>query len=174
MPVRLTLPKAPEWLDLDAGVRLKVCPCTTPLWQVARARAARRLDDLAARRTDIEAAGGEVRGIEDLDDPDARTAMGEFLLMQELAAEAVMDWDGVIGDDGAPALCTPESVRALMMLNGIAQAFMALWPRHLEAVIAEGKSSPAGPSGISDPAGKATAPAVSPSSPPPAPPAPTA
>lgn len=102
--IRLDLKREPHWLDLAAGVRVKVHPCTSALIFAAR-RAAEQLDG-----TGVEAAGER---------------MAAFL--RQLAQLAVIAWEGVGDAAGNPAPVSPEGVAALMDHHPLADAFNAFY-----------------------------------------------
>jgi hypothetical protein len=99
--ITLNLKREPYWLDLLQGVRVHVRPASTALVMAARVAALK----------------------EDGDDPAARGT----ILIKRLAQLAVLEWDGVGGDDFEPLPVTPEGIFALMDLWPIAEAFERLY-----------------------------------------------
>lgn len=102
--IRLNLKREPHWLDLVPGVRVKVRPCTSALIFAARR---------AAESHDGE--GPEASG----------KRMAAFLY--QIAALAIVEWEGVGDAEGNPAPVTPEGITALMDHHLVADAFNALY-----------------------------------------------
>lgn len=99
--IRLNLKREAFWLDLIAGVRVKVRPATTALAMAVRF------------------------------DTQTMTPLGDLPPMAERSAEnlkamarhAIIEWEGVGDADGNPVPVTPEGVNALMDLSPVADAF---------------------------------------------------
>ena len=96
----LNLKRENFWLDLIDGVRVHVRPASTALVMAAR---------VAALQEDAE--------------PAARSTA----LIKRLAQLAIVEWDGVGGEDGEPLPVTLEGVFALMDLWPVAEAFERLY-----------------------------------------------
>jgi hypothetical protein len=102
--LRLDLARAPRWLDLGHGVRVKVRPISTAIFSAATTAPA----------------------MFDLPD-DTHQDMRFVALCAEVAKVAIMEWEGVSGEDGAPVEPSPEGIGALMDLYPIAKAFAAAY-----------------------------------------------
>ena len=89
--LRLNLARAPSWLDLGLGVRVRVEPLTTALMVAARSDPAVR--SLPKGTSDDEVA---------------------VVFGKALAERAILDWEGVGDADGNPAPVTPEAIAALL------------------------------------------------------------
>ncbi len=100
--LRLNLARAPYWLDLVPGVRVKVRPISTAIFSAA------------STSTAMLALPAETHA-------DARFVV----LCAEIAKVAIIEWEGVLGDDDAPAEVTPEGIAALMEVYPVARAFAA-------------------------------------------------
>ena len=96
--IRLDLKREPYWLDLAPAGRLRMRPCTTALVMAARASMI---------------AGGEG------DDDNARGAA----MLKALARVAIVDWEGIGDEAGAPIPPSPERIDALLDLYPAFRAF---------------------------------------------------
>ena len=98
--LRLTLARAPYWLDRGLGVRVRVEPLTTAL--------------MVAARSDPT-----VRSLpEGTSDDDIAVIFGRVL-----AERAILDWEGVGDAEGNPASVSPESIAALLDIWPIFERF---------------------------------------------------
>jgi hypothetical protein len=100
--IRLNLKKEPYWLDLIDGLRVKVLPCTSAI--LSAASTAPALRNLPS---------------------DTGTDQRFFVLVVEVAKLAIIDWDGVGGEDGGPVEPGPETIAALLDIYMVARAFAA-------------------------------------------------
>lgn len=98
--ITLNLKRENFWLDLIDGVRVHVRPASTALVMAARVSALQENDDPALRGT---------------------------ALIKRLAQLAILDWEGIGGEDGEALLVTPEGIYALMDLWPVAEAFERLY-----------------------------------------------
>ncbi len=98
--ITLNLKRENYWLELIHGVRVHVRPASTALVMAARVAALQEKEEPAARST---------------------------ALIKRLAQLAILDWDGIGGEDGEPLPVTPEGVFALMDLWPVAEAFERLY-----------------------------------------------
>lgn len=96
--IRLDLARAPRTLDLGHGVTVTVLPFTSAMMMAAR-------DRLTRIRV---ATGAEIGAID---------------LVQEIGRLAITSWEGVEGEDGAPAPVTEACVTALLDIWHFAEAF---------------------------------------------------
>lgn len=83
-------PREPFWLDILPGVRLRLRPISVAAVLIARARVAEKLRDLAAGATEEE-----------------KNALAAAVFVASLAKSGVVEWEGIVGADGAPAPVTP-------------------------------------------------------------------
>jgi len=143
------MPKEPYWIELAHGVRVRVRPLTTAMYEAARAKALRRVRELVDERRLIEEAGGRVEGLPDLADPDQAAGFSQFMFAQGLAQAAVFEWQGVLAADGAPAPVTDETVAELMMVHRLAEEFVVRYTATHERLIHEGNACGPSPSGTS-------------------------
>ena len=98
--LRLNLARAPSWLDLGLGVRVRVEPLTTAL--------------MVAARSDPS-----VRGLpKGTSDDEVAVVFGKAL-----AERAILEWEGVGDADGNPAPVTPEAIAALLDIWPIFEKF---------------------------------------------------
>jgi hypothetical protein len=98
--LRLNLNPAPYWIDLAGGVRVEVIPPSSRMMLELRI-----LPDAPPAVADPDGKGVEL----DYVSPAFLLAYGKAL-----AIAAIVGWEGVVGDDDAPAPVTPENVTALM------------------------------------------------------------
>ena len=117
--LRLNIKTEPYWLDLGLGVRVKVRPCTSPIFYGARAFMNKRLTELGEeyrKRKDLNLS------LEDfplLDLPEVREALAEEFLVLGLARASILEWEGILesGDssqEDIPAPVTLEKIDELM------------------------------------------------------------
>lgn len=149
MAVRLGIPKEPYWLDLGYGVRLLVKPPTTPVYNEARQTAAIGLREVLDARQTIEEAGAEVADLPNLETEAGRVAFYNFCFVRALAQAAVIDWEGVLDEDGAEAPVTPSTVRQLVEFHTIAEGFIAAFAKPVLDRLVEGNGSALSPAGTS-------------------------
>lgn len=100
--IRLNLAREPRTLDLGHGVAVTVLPLTSAMMMAAK--------DRLAERQKIN--GMEIRAAD---------------LVKELGLLAIVDWEGVAGEDGAPAPLTEVSVLALLDLYPVFSRFNDLF-----------------------------------------------
>jgi hypothetical protein len=122
--IRLDLKREPYWLDLAPGVRIRVRPCTTALVMAARASMI---------------AGGEG------DDDNARGAA----LLKALARAAIIDWEGIGDEAGAPIPPSPERIDALLDLYPAFRTFETGYFLPALVLDAEKNASTPAPNGTS-------------------------
>jgi hypothetical protein len=89
--------REPFWLDILPGVRLRLQPISVAAVLIARARVAEKLRDLAASATEEE-----------------KNALCSAVFVASLAKSGVVEWEGIVGADGAPAPVTPETIDAAL------------------------------------------------------------
>jgi len=116
--IRLGLKSEPCWLDLLPGVRLKVRPFGTALFFAAQS-AMLRADTAGETASEVIDA---LRGV---------------AFIKALARLAILEWEGVGDDTGAPAPVSPGAVEALMEIWQAAAAFERLYARPIAEIDAE-------------------------------------
>lgn len=124
--LRLDLSASPSWLDLVAGVRLRLLPLSTAL--------------MAAARSDLA-----VRDVAESEDRDLQA----ITLAKAVARRAVLDWEGVGDADGRPMAPTPEGIDALLDLWPVFEAFQVRYVAKGFLLDQEGNVFAPLPSGIS-------------------------
>ena len=108
----LKLPSAHSdlhWLDLLPGARIRVRPVTVAAIIVARADA------------------GKVFRADEADADPQTGAKATSAMVRSLARYAIAEWEGIGGEDEAPAEVTPEAVDALMSLWPAYDSFERLY-----------------------------------------------
>lgn len=143
--LRLNLPDKPYWMDdLPSGARLFVRPCDAAIMGAAKARGIRRMTELVAAIADVRDSGGDVSGLPDLADPDARNGLSQMMFAQSLAEVAIVEWEGIGDETGAPIPFSPAAARALMRYPKFADTWLDKYTAPIDAASAEGNGS--GPS----------------------------
>lgn len=141
--IRLGMSSDPYWIDLVDGVRVRVRPCDTSVWQAAKLAGLNAVRDAREALAGVREAGGSVMGLS-LDDAAEVAAISQFGLVKALARLAILEWEGVGNDDGAPLPVTPEHVEGLMRYHDIADIFVAAYTAPYADRVLEGNGS--GPS----------------------------
>ena len=147
--IRLSIPKEPYWLDLVHGVRVKVRPLTTAVYEASKIRGYRMARKVAEEHAEVTAAGGDVTGLPDISDDDAAAGLSQLLFAQGLAGSAIIEWEGVLDADGSPAPVTETTVGDLMLIHRMAEEFVIKYTAVHDQVLAEGNASGPAPSGTS-------------------------
>jgi hypothetical protein len=124
--LRLDLSASPFWLDLAAGVRLRLVPFTTAL--------------MAAARSDPA-----VLAVAQSEDRDLQA----ITLAKAVARRAVLDWEGVGNAEGEPIAPSAEGIDALLDLWPVFEAFQVRYVAKGFLLDLEGNVSAPLPSGIS-------------------------
>lgn len=149
MALKLGIPKEPRWLDLGHGVRVLVRPCTTPVYNAAVQQAAVVFRDLLDAKNTVQEAGAQVVAIPDLGTEAGRQAHRNFLFAKCLARAAILDWEGVLDDDGKPVDVSHAAIDELMTFHTMAETFVTTYARPTLDRIVEGNGSAPSPRGIS-------------------------
>lgn len=134
--LRLVINPEPRWIDLLAGVRVKVRPCTSAIFAAATS-------------------GKDISGL----GADITHEHHWSLITSAIAGLAIIEWEGVGDEEGAPMPVTPEAIGALMDMVLINQAFSAEYVRPYLMMVQEKKELPPSPNGPSG-AGRNTVEAV--------------
>ena len=124
----MSLRLGPQWLDLMPGIKIKVTP-------VSRLMARRAVLAMQAASAAIIAAGGT--------EDDGALAADEAY-NRCLAHEAITEWAGdIAGEDGEPAMVTPENIDLLMDQAEPANAFNRVYIMpHIKRALEKNASSP--------------------------------
>ena len=148
--IRLNLPTEPYWLDLPLGVRLRVRPLDTAVYEACRYRAARDAKRIIGERKE---AGNDAP----LDEDDA-DGLAAFLVTAALARAAIIGWEGVEDADGSGiAPINDTTVSDLMRIPLIASDFRRRILEPYAQLVSEGNASGPLPDGA-----MAEAPAIAP------------
>lgn len=148
--IRLNLPREQRWLNLKHGVRVKVRPLTTAVYEAARIGAHRKTVQIAVDQGLIKAAGGTIADLPDSTDHDGLSGLWEMIFIQALGVHAIIEWEGVGEDDGAAAECTHEKIESLLReYPGVAGEFLAKYTEPMDALASEGNAFGAAQNGIS-------------------------
>lgn len=149
--LRLQINKEPYWLDLGIGVRVKVRPCTSPIFYGARAYMNNQLALLGEEYRKRKEVGAKLDDLPDIEDKQVREALAEELLARGLARAAILEWEGVLeADSDSIAPVTPEKIDELMTnFWSIAATFSQQYTGVRELIEAEKKDLSAAPSGTS-------------------------
>lgn len=123
MPVRLRAAGEPRWIDLPHGVRLKVRPVTSATVAAAQSAGRRKMMEFPE---DVRA------------DADYVTGLAFAITVSALARLSVVEWEGVLTEEGDPAPVSPDAVDMLMLQEDMAFAFWAASTATVHEVVAEG------------------------------------
>ena len=133
----LTLRTSKEliWLDVVApGVRVRVPPLDVAALRMAEYRAMKAAADAKA-----------AAGIPDDEAPtDAQIGIVEGAFTQgriRAMAERIVEWEGVVGEDGAALPITPDALDAFAAHPQAGLAFIRAYEQPVKAVVAEGNGS---------------------------------
>lgn len=135
--IKLDIKKDPYWLELGLGVRVKVKPCTSPIFYAAKSYMNRRLADIGERFKNNK----DQLELPNIESQEAREALAEEYLNLGLALNAIIEWEGVIeADSDKKSPVTPEKVEELMTnFWSIATSFSQQYTGVMELIEAEKK-----------------------------------
>lgn len=140
--LRLNLKKDPYWLELPAGVKLKVRPLSTALMSMAQSSVIKQIASWRQERSSRMDAGVDANEIPDVDDEHTRFGLSESLLIKALAHGALIEWEGVMDESGkTPAPLSPKTINDLMDIWFIAQEFWKQYTNSLLILETEGNAS---------------------------------
>ena len=150
--LRLNIKTEPYWLELGLGVRVKVRPCTSPIFYAARAFMNKRLTELGEEYRKRKDLGLPLEDFPLLDNSEVREALAEEFLSLGLARAAIIEWEGVLESEGdAPAAVTLERVTEFMTnFWSLAASFSQQYTGVRELIEAEKKDLKPEPSGTSE------------------------
>lgn len=149
--LKLNIQTEPYWLELGLGVRVKVRPCTSPIFYAARAFMNKRLTEIGEEYRKRKEIGASVDDLPQVDNAEIREALAEEYLARGLARAAIVDWEGILEANGdATAPVTPEKIDELMTgFWSIAASFSQQYTGVRELIDAEKKDLSAEQSGTS-------------------------
>jgi hypothetical protein len=159
--LKLNIQTEPYWLELGLGVRVKVRPCTSPIFYAARAFMNKRLTEIGEEYRKRKEIGAAVDDLPQVDNAEIREALAEEYLARGLARAAIVDWEGILEADGdATAPVTPEKIDELMTgFWSIAASFSQQYTGVRELIDAEKKDLSAVQNGTSGTAQNTATPA---------------
>lgn len=112
--LRLSLPKEPYWIDLAAGVRVKVRPCTSAVFYQARAFMNQKLQKLGDTYRSAKDTGMDTTDLPNLEDSTIRESIAEHYLIIGLARAGIIHWEGILeADCDEPAPVTDPKIDEL-------------------------------------------------------------
>ena len=149
--LKLNIQTEPYWLELGIGVRVKVRPCTSPIFYAARASMNKRLTEIGEDYRKRKEIGASVDDLPQVDNAEIREALAEEYLARGLARAAIVDWEGILEAEGdATAPVTPEKIDELMTgFWSIAASFSQQYTGVRELIDAEKKDLSAEQNGTS-------------------------
>ncbi len=140
--LRLNLKKEPYWLDLPAGVKVKVRPLSTAIMSAAQSSVIKQITDWRQERKSRTDIGADVSDLPDVDDELTRLGLSESMLIKALACGAVIEWQGVLGSVGdTVSPVNHQTVNDLMDIWFVAQEFWKQYTASLSLLEAEGNAS---------------------------------
>jgi hypothetical protein len=167
MSLTLRTSKEPIWLNvIEPGVRVKVPPLDVAVMRAAGYRAMK-----AAAEARISAGIGDD---EVPDDAQVGVLEGAFTAARIRAlAERIVEWEGIVGEDGAPLPITSDNLDAFASHPVAGMNFLNAYEAPVQAVVTEGNGSGKSTVGgtAADPSTAPAAPATPQETPPVAPPA---
>lgn len=119
-------------------IAVTVRPLTRILQSAARSYQQRMMKQLLSDWEAAKAAGGEIDGDFDLDDADEKKGVEDLFFAQGLARKAIVDWEGVLDEDGSVAALTPENIDAFVRLPHIGDIFVNYYMSSLADLLTEG------------------------------------
>jgi len=138
--LRLSLARAPFWLELPYGVRVQVEPLTTAIDSAARNDALRRV---AAEMEEAKALAKAGQGHDPLAFNPANMAACEGKAdqyeIEALARFGIKAWEGVSDEAGEPLPVNPASIQAFAQHTILGRAFRDTYRKAVEMVSAEGE-----------------------------------
>ncbi|MBN8521614.1 MAG: hypothetical protein J0L77_06950 [Alphaproteobacteria bacterium] len=149
--LKLNIQTEPYWLELGLGVRVKVRPCTSPIFYAARAFMNKRLTEIGEEYRKRKEIGASLDDLPQVDNAEIREALAEEYLARGLARAAIVDWEGILEADGdATAPVTPEKIDELMTgFWSVAASFSQQYTGVRELIDAEKKDLSAVQNGTS-------------------------
>ena len=149
--LKLSLSKEPYVIELGMGVRVKVRPCTSPVFYSARAYMNDRLAKLGEEYRRRKEVGASLAELPDVENPLVREALAEEYLNLGLARAGILEWEGVLeAEDDKPAPVTPEKIEELFSnFWAIAATFGRQYTGARELLESEKKDLSSAPSGTS-------------------------
>ena len=149
--LKLSINKEPYWIELGVGVRLKVRPCTSPVFYAARAYMNDRLAKLGEEYRRRKEVGASLAELPEVENPLVREGLAEEYLNLGLARAAILEWEGVLeADEDKPAPVTPEKIEELFTnFWSLSATFGRQYTGARELLDAEKKDLSAAPAGTS-------------------------
>lgn len=141
MAIRLGLPREPQWLELGHGVRAKVRPLTTAIFEAARSSAQRQVASLFDAKGEVEDHGGEIEGLPDLTTEEGRAGYSNFLFARALARVSILEWEGVTDSDGNATKPSDDLIDEVMTWHVIADTFVRQYSQPFNDRLIEKKGS---------------------------------
>jgi hypothetical protein len=140
------------WLELPLGVKVKVKPLTTSVFNAAQAWATKEINKVVARRTELKTVGKEDPDLPNLDDEDARYDYLNTMIMKGCAVACIIEWDGIEDpvEDGKVAPLTKENIIKLVEDIRMGNTFWRKVTTEFEKVISEGNLSSLDQNGTSE------------------------
>jgi hypothetical protein len=149
--LKLNIKKETYWIDLGMEVRVKVNPCSSPVFYAARAYMNDRLGKLGEEFKRRKEVGADLADLPDVENSRVREALAEEYLNLGLAHAGIVEWEGVLEAEGdQPAPVTPEKIDELFgAFWSLAVTFGRQYTGARELLEAEKKGLSAEPAGTS-------------------------
>jgi len=141
--LKLNLQKEPYWIDLPAGVKIKVRPLTSAIMNAAQSSVVKQITNIRKRlESKDESQTPLFEDLPNLDDEQIRFGLSESLLVKEIGKLAVIEWQGVMQPDSEiPAEVNEKTISELLDIWFVAQAFWKKYTDKLEELVFEGNAS---------------------------------
>ncbi len=114
------------WLDLGIGVKVKVRPCTSPIFYAARAFMKKRLTDIGEEYRKRKEIGASLDDLPDVKNPKIREAIAEEYFARSLARSTIVDWEG---------MWSPQSYKQHGLNDGFPEELLETAISHTELVL---------------------------------------
>ena len=118
--LKLNIKTEAYWLDLGMDVRVKVRPCTSPIFYAARAFMNAKLRDIGEQIKACKTAKKPLGDLPDVEDSVTREGLADRYFTLGLARASIIEWKGILENDS-------DKIAPVTREN-IEQLFEAYWP----------------------------------------------
>lgn len=146
--LKLKIKKEPYWLELGLGVRVKVHPCTSPIFYAAKSFMNKKLADIGEQYKNNK----DQLDLPNIESAEVREALAEEYLNLGLALNAIIEWEGILDtNEDKPAPVNFKKIEELMTgFWSIAASFAQQYTGVMELLEAEKKGLSVDASGTSE------------------------
>lgn len=137
--MKLKRQAGPAWIELGEGAAVLVEPATTSRVFIAQAKADLLTEQIGDELAIVTMAGAVIEGLPPLETEAERRGMKNSLFAVCLAEDAIVDWRGVLDEDGQSLPFERRLVADLMNQAVAAKAFLGKYLALQHEAQAEGK-----------------------------------